>query len=156
MPMLVQVQVSFIRMFALATLAMVTVACGPPARPPTRVITVGHLPPGAAMNIDAGSINLKLSYDAAGQPNGFEQGTADATDLVIAFVNTSTVSISNRSQHPLKLDLWLSKSGKQFVYTSSCPISARGSSFENWPAPVSWIYVSNPRILAADAPTRCE
>ena len=108
------------------------------------------------MQVDAGTISLKLSYDEAGQPNGFEQGTAAATDLVIAFVNTSTVRIANRSRQHLKLDLWLSQNGKRFVYTSSCPILAGGESFENWPAPVTWLYVSNPRILQPDAPARCQ
>jgi hypothetical protein len=130
--------------FPIAALFALLGACGSPP-PPVRTITAGHLPPGAAFRADAGALTLKLSYDASGTPNGFAAGSPDDADLVIGFINTSTVKIENHMKQALKVDLWLSQDGRRFGYTTSCPISAGSSSHEIWPGRVPWVYVSGPR-----------
>jgi len=130
-------------------------ACDPP-RAPARVITAGHLPPGAAFRADAGPLTLKLSYDPSGTPNGFAAGTADDADLVIGFISPTTVKIENHLKQPLKVDLWLSPNGQRFAYTSSCPIAAGNSSFEMWPGRVPWVFVSNPRRVPPEEAGMCK
>lgn len=147
-----------VRVLRVATVGIVAllVGCAPAPRPPARVITVGHLPPGAAFRADAGALTLKLSYDASGTPTGFAAGTADDADIVMGFINTMTVKIENHLKQTLKVDLWLSRDGQRFGYTSSCPIAAGGSSHEMWPGAVNWVYVSNPRFLPPDAAVVCK
>jgi hypothetical protein len=64
--------------------------------------------------------------------------------------------IANRTKQRFKVDLWISRDGVRFVYTSSCPLPPGGSSFEDWPGHVRWLYMSNPRIQPLDAPGVCE
>ena len=122
------------------------------------------MPSGAACHLGSADLSLRVTLDeVTGAPVGFEPGSAGTTDLVVGFVagdtastRTTTVRLTSRSQRTIKVDLWLSQNGQQYTYTSSCPIAAGRRSFETWPGDVPWVYVSNPRFLAPDAPATCE
>jgi hypothetical protein len=138
------------------------VRCNPPPEP-ARTIGPGHMPSGAAYHLGGPDVILKVTLDeVSGEPTGFEQGSAESTDLAVGFVGdktstrTTTVRLTSRSKQTLKVDLWLSQDGQRFEYTSSCPIAPGKRSFETWAGDIPWVYVSNPRFLAADAPATCD
>jgi hypothetical protein len=151
------------RAVLLALVLPCVVACEPPPEP-ARIITPGHMPPGAAYHSGSPDLSLRVTVDeVSGTPLGFEPGKAENTDLSLGFVaNTAATSmtmlaLTNRSKRPLKVDMWISDDGQRYRYTSSCPILAGARSTESWPGVVSWIYVSNPRFLAPDArATTCD
>jgi hypothetical protein len=134
-------------------------ACGGPSRPPARVITEGHLPPGAAHRTGNAPLTLKLSFDANGVPDGFASGSPDDADLIVESGSgrgITTAKITNRYKETLKVDLWIGPDGRRFVYTSSCPIRAGGRSLEMWNQDVPWVYVSNPRLMDVHSPLVCK
>ena len=47
----------------------------------------------------------------------------------------------------IKFDLYLSRDGERFTYTSSCALMPGISSFEMWQQPVSEFAIGNPRVV---------
>ena len=95
---------------------------------------------------------LKILCDGSGSPCGLEAATKDTADLTIALkrIDDSTVaSIDNHTSQAVKLDMEISRDGRRFEHTSSCPIQAGKFTQELWAHPVQVLQVSNPRAVQA-------
>jgi hypothetical protein len=67
------------------------------------------------------------------------------------------LTVENPFDKALKFDLGMAAhAGGPFSRTSSCPVIARGSVFENWPHPIAQLVVVRFRFLADDTEMRCE
>jgi hypothetical protein len=67
------------------------------------------------------------------------------------------LTVENPFDRPLKFDLGIAAhAGGPFSKTSSCPVIAGGSVFENWPHPIAQLVIVRLRFLADDTAMRCE
>ena len=64
------------------------------------------------------------------------------------------VGIDNATDAALAFDLFVSPDGKRFRRIGSCPVAARGRSFERWPQRTAWIAVAGVR-RAAESDADC-
>lgn len=66
-------------------------------------------------------------------------------------------TVENPFDRPLKYDLAIAAhAGGPFSKTSSCPVIARGSVFEDGPNPSAQLVIVRLRFLADDTEMRCE
>jgi hypothetical protein len=55
------------------------------------------------------------------------------------------IGIDNATEAALAFDLYVSPDGQRFRRIESCPVAARGRSFERWPERTAWIAVAGVR-----------
>lgn len=109
--------------------------------PVDRVLTDGSAPIWVALTPEAdGLFALKDSDETSGQIE---------LRMVQRDEQMTMVAIRSQGEERIKLDLYLSPDGEQYIYTSSCPISPGIVSYESWPHPVAWIAVAAARIDTA-------
>lgn len=114
------------------------------ALPAARVLTDGSLP--LWLQVDAGTdgaLQLKESDESSGQIE---------LRMVRRDEQMTMLAIRSRAAQRIKLVLYLSPDGEQYVYTSSCPIAPGIVSYESWPHSVAWIAVAS---AAADSDGAC-
>jgi len=74
---------------------------------------------------------------------------AQEANLTLAFVQSerarSSIDIKSTLPIGLKLDLFVSRDGQTFAYTSSCPVQPGGNAFAQWPHRVQAVAIANPR-----------
>lgn len=106
--------------------------------PADRVLTDGSTPVWVALTAQKdGRFELKDSDEASGQIE---------LRMVQRDEQMTMVAIRSQGEKRIKLDLYLSPDGEQYIYTSSCPISPGIVSYESWPHPVAWIAVAAAQI----------
>lgn len=114
------------------------------ALPADRVLTDGSAPLWLALTAQPdGRYALKDSDETSGQ-----------VELRMVQRDEQMTMVAIRSQWPerIKLALYLSPDGEQYIYTSSCPIAPGIVSYESWPHAVAWIAVAS---AAADRDGAC-
>lgn len=106
--------------------------------PPDRVLTDGSAPTWVALSPAAnGDFALNDSDESSGQIE---------LRMVQRDEQMTMVAIRSQSAQRIKLDLYLSPDGEQYIYTSSCPIAPGIVSYESWPHPVAWIAVASAQV----------
>lgn len=74
---------------------------------------------------------------------------AQEANLTLAFVQQdrehSAIDLKSSVSLGLKVDLFVSRDGLTFAYTSSCPVRPGGNAFAQWPHRVRAVAIANPR-----------
>lgn len=70
--------------------------------------------------------------------------------------NATMMSVENQLDQIVKFDLYMIDYRGKEHYTSSCPVMAGGSVFENWPHRIPRIVVRNIRVLADGSSMTCK
>ncbi len=126
------------------------------ALPPERV-TATELPKGA-ITLDGAPVFLNVKITDK-KVVSFAPATEKTANLIVRFEQhdeeATLIAFESKLKHDLKLDLYLSKDRQRFVYTSSCPLAAGKSLFENWPYSVPFVVISAIRVSPPNAHT-CE
>lgn len=147
----------------MCVLAAMAACSGVPATVPVAArdgdsISTSDLPAGYQSTDGAFPLYLKATVTETGALQ-LEPADAATANLSLRFIKRSDsqtmVAFSNTLASPVKLDLYISPDGKNYVYTSSCPILAQGGSYETWPHPVAWIALAQARVVDVDA-SACE
>mgnify|MGYP001214819964 CR=1 FL=1 len=126
------------------------------ALPPQR-LTATELPKGA-ITLDGKPVFLVVKVTDK-KVVSFAPATEKTANLIVRFAQhdeeATLIVFESKLSLDIKLDLYLSKDRERFVYTSSCPVAAKKSLFENWPYFVPFVVVSAIRVSPAGAHT-CE
>lgn len=107
------------------------------------------LPKGAL--IADGTAPLHLLAEVRGERIGALRAVAaQEANLTLAFVQQdrerSAIDIKSALPVGLKVDLFVSRDGQTFAYTSSCPVRPGGNAFAQWPHRVRAVAIANPRV----------
>lgn len=111
------------------------------------------LPEGAL--IADGTAPLHLLAEVRGERIiGVRAVAAQEANLTLAFVQQgrerSAIDIKSALPLRLKLDLFVSRDGQTFAYTSSCAVRPGGNAFAQWPHRVRAVAIANPRVPAGE------
>lgn len=90
-----------------------------------------------------------------GKVTGYESATQKTANVTATFSasNGTTITFTSTLDTALKFELYISADGRRFVYTSSCPLMARKSLYENWPHPVPWLAITG--VAVSDGSGSC-
>lgn len=146
-----------VRHLMLTTALIAASACSwlgtsaPPAADPDAPVLSRDLPAGNQRSDGSIALYLKVETATDGSLTLADAEDEASATLVLSFTQRdeaqTMVSLKSAFARPLKLDLYISPDGEHYVYTSSCPVLANGSSFESWPHAVAWIAIANPRAV---------
>lgn len=124
------------------------------ALPPERVSSV-ELPKGA-ITLDGSRVFLNVKV-VNKKVVSFAPAPEKSANLIVRFEQhdqkATLIVFESKLEHDLKFDLYLSKDREQFVYTSSCPLAAGKSLFENWPYFAPYVVISAIRVSPPTAHT---
>ncbi len=76
-------------------------------------------------------------------------------DLVERKDDSTIVKVWSSLPGKIKYDLHISGDDETYVYTSSCPLTEDGGTYEHWPLEITWFAISNIRQVEDDQST-CE
>lgn len=112
-------------------------------------LTRDALPEGALIADGARPLHL-LAEIKDGRISELRPVAAQEANLTLAFVQQdrerSAIDIKSSLPLGLKLDLFVSRDGQSFGYTSSCPVRPGGNAFAQWPHRVRAVAIAHPRV----------
>ncbi len=79
---------------------------------------------------------------------------AQEANLSVAFAEGgaehSAIDVKNASGRNLKLDLFVSRDGRDFAYAESCPVGPAAGAYAQWPQRIVAVAIANPREANAE------
>ena len=128
----------------ICVLALLSLVQSASALPPKR-LAADELPKGSVI-LEGKAPGYLLVKVKDGKVVGFEAATEKTGNVTVSFekIKAGTmVTFKSRVAAAVKFDLYLSNDRQQFTYTSSCPLGANLSLFENWPYPVPFLAITS-------------
>ena len=85
---------------------------------------------------------------------GLRAVAAQEANLTLAFVERETqrtaIDVKNASGRSLKLDLFVSRDGREFAYAESCPVGPAAGAYAQWPQRIVAVAIANPRQASTE------
>lgn len=155
--------------FAAALAALALVACAGRLPPPDAQVVdtlkphTGYrlgqslareaLPPGSLVLEGEAALQALVEWRRDGGA-GLRAVAAQEANLTLAFVEReaerTAIDVKNASGRSLKLDLFVSRDGREFAYAESCPVGPAAGAYAQWPQRIVAVAIAHPREPATE------
>ena len=145
-----------IRLLAACALGIAAIGIAPigisGAAEPARTMRKSEIPAGFAIGGGQPPLALRVDVDDAGvrSVHAAEASEANITANGDSQDGRTMLTIEHTLNVVLKFDLYVSRDGERFAYTSSCAVTPGIASFEMWEQPIRAFAIGNPRVVDGD------